>query len=67
MGLTTFYLRALVYALCFGASFYAMGALDFEKCLRQNHVYQARLLYMLCAMALGYLTGSFVLSFIYRL
>ncbi|MBQ1326311.1 MAG: DUF1146 domain-containing protein [Solobacterium sp.] len=67
MGLTQFLLRAAVYAVCFCASFYSMGALDYEKCLRQNHVYQARLLYVLLAMALGYLSGSFIISFIYRI
>ena len=60
-------MRAAVYAACFCASFYGMSALDYEKCLRQNHVYQARLLYVLLAMALGYLSGSFIISFIYRI
>ncbi|MBR2991019.1 MAG: DUF1146 domain-containing protein [Solobacterium sp.] len=62
-----FLLRAGIYTLCFGASFYALSALDLEKALRKNHVYQARLLYVLLAMALGWLSGSFVISFIYRI
>ena len=36
-----------------------------EKLLKKNSVKQAQLLYMLLAMALAYLVGSFILSFVY--
>jgi uncharacterized integral membrane protein (TIGR02327 family) len=47
-------------------SWYALGALNFEKMLRKDHVVQAQLLYFMMVMALAYLCGSFLLAFMYH-
>ena len=60
-----FYLEAAVYIMCLVLSFYGMSALNFEKIIKANHVWQAQLLYALLVLALAYLSGSFILSFIY--
>ena len=54
-----------MYIMCLVLSFYGMSAVNFEKMIKANHVWQAQLLYALLVMALAYLTGSFILSFIY--
>ena len=65
MSLAKFIIKAIVYGLTFVASFYAINSINFEKLLKKNSVKQAQLLYMLLAMALAYLVGSFILSFVY--
>lgn len=62
-----FLIRAGIYVLCFLVCFWAMSALDYERFLKKGHVSQAQVLYWLCAMALAYLAGSFLLSLIYPL
>ena len=57
-------IRDIVYILCFILSMQAMQALNFEKLLKQGHVRQAQVLYFLLVMALAWLSGSFVLSFL---
>ena len=57
-------IRDVVYILCFILSMQAMQALNFEKLLKQGHVRQAQVLYFLLVMALAWLSGSFVLSFL---
>ena len=44
-----------------------MSAVDYEKMLRKNHVVQAQILYVLIIFSLAYLSGSFILAFIYRI
>ena len=67
MALVRFIVNSAVYLVFFLVSWYAMGALDYEKCLKQGHVRQAQILYVLLVCALAYLAGSFFLSFLYRL
>ncbi|HCK87890.1 MAG TPA: DUF1146 domain-containing protein [Erysipelotrichaceae bacterium] len=66
MSLSDFLVSALVYVACFGFAFWAMGALNYEKYLKQGHTAQAQVLYFMAAMALGYLCGSFLLAIVYR-
>jgi uncharacterized membrane protein YwzB len=47
-------------------SFYALGALNFSRYIKQGHVLQARILYWILVLSLAYLSGSFVLALIYR-
>lgn len=61
-----FFVRCIVYIGCFILSWYAMSALNYEKLLRKDHMVQAQILYFLLIMALAYLSGSFLLSFMYR-
>jgi len=60
-----FYVRAGIYAVMFLLSFFSMGALDFSRFLKQGHTLQAQILYAILVLALAYLSGSFILSFIY--
>lgn len=46
-------------------SFYAMQSINFEKLIKKNHVFEARLLYALLTIALAYLAGQFIISFMY--
>ena len=57
-------IRDVIYILCFILSMQAMQALNFEKLLKQGHVRQAQVLYFLLVMALAWLSGSVVLSFL---
>lgn len=63
--MSQFFLKAAVYILCFLASFYAMNAFNFEKILKAGHVTEARLLYFLLTISLAYLSGQFILAFLY--
>ena len=57
-------IRDVVYILCFILSMQAMQALNYEKLLKEGHVRQAQVLYFLLVMALAWLSGSFVLTFL---
>ncbi|MCI6704954.1 MAG: DUF1146 domain-containing protein [Bulleidia sp.] len=46
-------------------SFYAMQSINFEKLIKKNHVMQAQLLYALLTLAIAYLAGQFIISFMY--
>ena len=61
-----FFVRCIVYIGCMIQTWYALGALNFEKMLRKDHVVQAQLLYFMMVMALAYLCGSFLLAFMYH-
>lgn len=65
MNLLHFILRAAVYILCFILSIYGLSALNYEKALRKDHVKQAQVLYVLLALGLAYLAGSFINAFLY--
>lgn len=53
-----------VYLLCIGLSFYAMKAVRVEKIVRNNHIFEAQIILLFSAIALGYLVASFVLALI---
>ena len=57
-------IRDVVYILCFILSMQAMQALNYEKLLKKGHVRQAQVHYFLLVMALAWLSGSFVLTFL---
>jgi uncharacterized integral membrane protein (TIGR02327 family) len=45
-------------------AWYALQALHFEKFLRANRVFQARLLYLLLAIVLGSIVSNFFLDYL---
>jgi len=47
-----------------GISFYALQALNFEKLLRANRVFQARLLYILLTIVIGSSVSNFFLDYL---
>lgn len=61
-----FFVRCIVYIGCLFLSWYGLSALNYEKALRKDHVVQAQVLYFLLVIALAYLTGSFLLAFMYH-
>jgi uncharacterized integral membrane protein (TIGR02327 family) len=61
----TYLARLLILVSSFVISFWALGALNFEKCLKANHVQQAQVLYWLMAFALAYLVSGFITSLLY--
>lgn len=46
-----------------GLAWWALQALDFEKFLRKNRVGQARMLYILLAIAIGTVVSDFFLNY----
>lgn len=47
-----------------GISFYALQALNFDKLLRANRVFQARLLYILLTIVIGSSVSNFFLDYL---
>ncbi|MDY6063092.1 MAG: DUF1146 domain-containing protein [Erysipelotrichaceae bacterium] len=54
--------KIVIYIICFILAAYALSALDINRMLKKNAVYQAQLLYLMMAMALSYLVGSLVIA-----
>lgn len=47
-----------------GLAWWALQALQFERLLRGNHVFQARVLYILLSIALGSTVSNFFLDYL---
>ena len=60
-----FYLRVGIYFFSFLLCLFGMGALDFNRFIRQGKVMQGQVLYFIIAASLSYLLGSFLMSMIY--
>ena len=60
-----FYIRVLIYFICFIMSLVSLNALDFNRFLKQGKVLQGQLLYFVLACSLAYLMGNFMISIIY--
>ncbi|MBO7703705.1 MAG: DUF1146 domain-containing protein [Solobacterium sp.] len=65
MAIAEFLAKAGIYLVMFALSFYAMGALDFSRFLKQGHPTQAQILYGLLVLALAYMAGSFIIAIVY--
>ena len=61
-----FYLKVGIYFISFILSLFGLGALDFNRFLKQNKATQAQVLYFILACVLAYLFGNFVMAIIYR-
>jgi len=48
-----------------GIAFFALQALNFEKFLKANKVFQARLLYILLVIVIGSAASNFFLDYLY--
>ena len=59
------FLSIIVHLISIFFSWIALQSLNFEKFLRPNHIFQARLLYILLAIALGSIVGNFMLDYLY--
>lgn len=60
-----FWLKVLVYLVCFVASLFGLNALDFNRFIKQGKVAQGIILYYLISFALAYLVGNFLMGIIY--
>lgn len=60
-----FYIRVLVYLICFIFSLIGLNAIDFNRYIKKGKVVQAWLLYFILAFSLAYLFGSFIMAIIY--
>ena len=53
-----------IYVVCVFISAFAISGINFNNVFRKNKVVEARILVLLLSLALGYLVGSLVISFI---
>lgn len=60
-----FVFKVLIYLLCFILVMFGLSALDFNKLIKKNKVNEARVLYIVLAMIITYLLGSFLMDIIY--
>ena len=60
-----FWLKVLVYIVCFIFSFFGLSGLDFNRFLKQGKTAQGFILYFLICFALAYLVGNFLMGIIY--
>ena len=56
-------LKGLIYILVTILTIWAMTGINFEKFIKQNKIYEARVLYLLVCMALSYLVVNFLYDF----
>ena len=61
-----FYLRVIIYFFCFLLALLGMGALDFNRFIKQGKIFQAQVLYFVICCALAYLMGSFMIALMYH-
>ena len=57
-------LGIIIHMVFFAITWWALQALNFDKFLRANKVFQARLLYILLTIALGSLVSNFFLDYL---
>ena len=56
--------KIYIYVICIFISAYAISGINFNNVFRKNKVIEARILVLLLSLALGYLVGSLVISFV---
>lgn len=60
-----FYLKIVIYTICFAASLYGLSAFDFNRFLKKNSSANGAILYILIALIMAYLLGEFIISITY--
>ena len=56
--------KVILYIFTLIMTIWAMDGLDLNRFFKQNRVYQARLIYLMLAMGISYLTTNFIYDFI---
>jgi len=56
-------LKALVYILITILTIWALNGVNFEKIIKKNKIYEARVLYLLVSMSISYLVVNFLYDF----
>jgi uncharacterized integral membrane protein (TIGR02327 family) len=54
----------LLYIIVFVIVIWAVDGLNINHIFKKNHIYQARVFYIILIMSLTYLTSSFILEFL---
>lgn len=54
----------IIYLITIGLSFQAVKNIKFEKIIQRGHIFETQILYLFTAIALGFLVGNFVITFI---
>lgn len=57
-------LSILIHIVFIALSWWALQSLNFEKFLRKNRVFQARVLYVLLAIIMGSIVSNFLLDYL---
>ena len=56
--------KIYIYVVCIFVSAFAISGINFNNFFRKNKIIEAKVLVLLLSLALGYLVGSLVISFI---
>ena len=56
-------IKAILYILFVPLSLYALQSLNYEKFLKSNRIYQARILFLMMSLGLSYLCVNFFYDF----
>lgn len=59
-----YFVSVTVRILCFGISFWALDALDFQRFLKKGRAAKAQILYWILAASFGWLLAQFILGFL---
>lgn len=57
-------IKAILYVFSLIMTIWSMEGLELNKLFKQGRVYQARLIYLMIAMSISYLTTNFIYDFI---
>lgn len=60
-----FYIRVIVYLICFLICLYGLRAFDFNRFIKQSKTTEAWVLYFVIALCMAYLLGEFMMAVIY--
>lgn len=56
--------KLLIYVFNLMLSMFAISGINFEKIIKNNRIWEARILVMILAMSLAYLLSNFIFSFL---
>ena len=57
-------IKAILYVFSLITTIWAMEGLELNKLFKQGRIYQARLIYLMIALSISYLTTNFIYDFI---
>ena len=60
-----FYIRVIVYLMCFLISLFGLNAFDFNMFIKKGKTFEAWVLYFVISMCMAYLLGQFMMAIIY--
>ena len=54
----------LIYLIVLALTIWAMDGVNINNIFKKNHIYQARVFYIIVVLSLAYLASSFIISFL---